>query len=783
MFYRLITIIFLTTSLLFTSEFFAQENNNTLNIIPSPYLVDMRSGDFVIDGTVQIVADVDNEKVKKIASDFALKLNRAKHMDIKVSKNLVDKALPAIVFELSDDESYGDEGYSLDITNNKILINSKKPAGLFYAVQTIYQLLPYQIFAPDAIGSVDLIIPCLYIYDKPRFGWRGNMLDASRHFISVDYIKKNIDYLASLKMNSFHWHLTDDQGWRVKIDSYPNLTETGAWRVNRNNEPWHGRQEQQADEIPTYGGYYTKEDIMEVIAYAEERYIQVVPEIDMPGHSRAAIASYPEISCDGIQRYVATGGIMSDNTYCPGKEITFEFTENVLNEIMDLFPSEYVHIGGDECNKDAWKVCDDCQRRISENKLKDEEELQSYFIKRVERIINSRDKKMIGWDEILEGGLAPNAVVMSWRGTHGGIVAAKAGHDVVMSPGSHCYLDLRQGSPDIEPDFGYGRLLLSTAYSFDPIPEGFTDDEAKHILGVQGNLWGESMQKPDDHNYMLFPRLFAISEVGWSDPKRKNYDNFIERVEYSFHRLDEMGVNYAPSMYNVAINHNENNQDNKLSFTLSTDINKADIFYTLDGSNPDLNSQRYEGPFSISETKTISAQTFRNGLPVGRISKKEIVFHKASGVDVVYHIKPSEKYNTSSLCLTDCMRGTTEHLKEYWTGFQGTDMILEINLKNEEEISSISASFLHSTASWIFLPLDVSFEVSSDGKTYNEVGMVDFSDLTNNPGRYLKEATVEFKSQNAVSVKITAIGMKENPEWHSAAGGSNWIFIDEVIVK
>lgn len=784
MIYRLLKIKVLIISMIIVITGVSQGITSGINIIPKPQSLELRDGTFTIDGNTKIIVTSDNDMVKKIAVDFGNKLDRAKHSNIQILVGDCSEISGSkICFNISKDQQYGAEGYSLDISQQGIDISASQPAGLFYAIQTIYQLLPYQIFAPDAIGSVDLTMPCLYIYDKPRFSWRGNMLDASRHFISVDYIKQNLDYLASLKMNKFHWHLTDDQGWRIEIDEYPKLTDIGAWRVNRNNEMWHDRQEQQPDENPTYGGYYTKDEIREIIQYAKDRFIEIIPEIDMPGHSRAAIAAYPEISCDGIQRHVATGGIMSENTYCPGKEVTFEFTEKMLGEVMELFPSKYMHIGGDECNKSAWKVCDDCQKRISDNNLKDEDELQSYFIKRVEKIVNAQGKLLIGWDEILEGGLAPNAVVMSWRGTHGGIVAAKAGHDVVMSPGSHCYLDLRQGSPDIEPDYGYGRLLLSTAYSFNPIPEGFTDEEAKHILGVQGNLWGESMQRPFDHNYMLFPRLFAISEVGWTDYSLKDYDNFIDRVEYAFNRLDEMGVNYAPSMYNVTIDHYVNDASSDLYFSLSTDINNAEIHYTLDGSNPGLNSEVYTNPIPVLTTSTITAQSYRNSIPVGRISEKEIVFHKASGRKVRYTTDPNPKYNTSELCLTDCLRGTTEHLKETWAGFQGSDMKLEIDLGEQQEISTITVSLLHSTGSWIFLPVNVIFEVSSDGNSWVEVANIDFSEQAYKPGKFLKEAMASFDKRKVSNIRITAVSMKKNPEWHSAAGGSNWIFCDEVIVK
>ena len=763
----------------------ASSDSLDLNIIPKPVKVELRTGEFVITGETRIVVGSKDDEVFKIASDFTERINSAKYYNIPVIDQNNDNGLKNVIcFQFSaNEEKYDEEGYSIDISNEKVVIEANKAVGFFYAVQTLYQLLPYQIFSRESVGNLNLKLPCVYVYDKPRFMWRGNMLDPSRHFISKDYIKQNLDYLASLKMNIFHWHLTDDQGWRIEIDSYPKLTEIGAWRVDRNDMPWHGRNEQQSGEMATYGGFYTKEDIKEIIQYASERYIQVVPEIDMPGHSRAAIASYPEISCDEADYKVATGGIMSDNTYCPGKEVTFDFTEKVLIEVMEMFPSKYMHIGGDECSKDKWKTCEHCQKRISDNQLADEHELQSYFIKRVEKIINANGKTMIGWDEILEGGLAPNATVMSWRGTAGGIAAVKAGQDAIMSPGSHCYLDLRQGDPEIEPDYGYGQLLLSTAYSFNPIPEDFTPEEAKHILGVQGNLWGESMQKPYDHNYMLFPRLFAIAEVGWTPTKEKNYKDFIRRIEYYFNRLDAMNVNYAPSMYNVSINPAGSNSSSELLLSLSAQVDHVKIHYTLDGTEPTAVSPLYKEPISIKENSTIKAQSFTKDKPVGIITSKTINIHKAAGKKVKYIIKPSDRYNTSEYCLTDCLRGYTDNNKKQWIGFRGTDMGLVIDLEQTEPVSSLTASFLHSTGSWIFLPLEVIFEVSENGKDFMEVGHFYYTDIANEPGKYLKESSTNFEEMKVRYIRVKANTMKVNPDWHTSKGGENWLFIDEIIVN
>lgn len=762
-----------------------QKENSEINIIPKPLELELRKGSFIIKGSTKIYVSIEDKSITKIANNLAKTINDAKYYKVKVyqSKNENDKQNSIQFIYSENKEKFGKEGYSLDVSKNGVIITAHEANGFFYAVQTIYQLLPYQIFSGVSVGNIDLEMPSVLIFDKPSFTWRGNMLDPSRHFISVDFIKKNIDFLASLKMNIFHWHLTDDQGWRIEIKSFPKLTDVGAWRVDRNQDEWHGRKEQTENETANYGGFYSHEEIKEIIKYAADRYIEIIPEIDIPGHSRAAIASYPEISCDEANYKVATGGIMDKNTLCPGKEITFRFTENVLNEVMDLFPSKYIHIGGDECNKDSWKKCEHCQQRIKDNQLADEFELQSYFIKRVEKIINVKGKNMIGWDEILEGGLAPNATVMSWRGTEGGITAVREGHDVIMSPNSYCYLDLRQGETHMEPDYGYGKLLLSTAYSYNPIPEDFTSEEAKHILGVQGNLWGESMQQPFDHQYMLFPRLFAIAEVGWTPYELKDYSDFIKRTEYAFNRLDAMHVNYAPSMYNVAIEHSGSLLAENLEIELSTDANNSEIHYTIDGNDPNAHSPIYTKPFPITKTTIIKAQAFKNGNATGRLSTKTIQYHKAAGKKVKYITKPNSKFNTSEICLTNCLRGTLDYSKKNWVAFREADMEIEIDLEEIKDIHSITASFLHYTKSWIFLPLNVSFEVSIDGKNFENIGINDLSSEALTPGKQIKNSKVEFSNRKVRYIRVKAKNMMENPEWHASPGGNSWMFVDEIIVE
>jgi hexosaminidase len=407
----------------------------------------------------------------------------------------------AITLTLDDaNATLGDEGYELHVTPERITVRAQKPAGLFYGSHTLQQLLA----SPP--------IPALRMVDRPRFTWRGLMLDEARHFFGKEFVKRVLDLLAQHKLNVFHWHLCDDQGWRLEIKKRPRLTEVGAWRGGDGQR---------------YGGYYSLAEIREIVTYARSRFVTVVPEIEMPGHATAALASYPELSCTGGPFDVATGWGIFEDVFCAGNDATFAFLEDVLAEVLELFPSRFVHIGGDECPKTRWRACPKCQKRIRDEQLADEQELQSYFIRRVERFLNAHGRKLIGWDEILEGGLAPNAAVMSWRGMDGAVAAARAGHDVVASPTSHCYLD-----------YSYEKIDLERAYSFDPIPADLTEEQCKHVLGVQGNMWTELTPTVADVERQIWPRLCALAEVAWSPHGTRDFADFSARLAaHRHHRL------------------------------------------------------------------------------------------------------------------------------------------------------------------------------------------------------------------------------------------------------
>jgi len=440
------------------------------------------------------------------------------------------------------------EEYRLTVKNRNVTLTAATPDGLFRGVQTIRQLLPPQIESDTVLSEVKWTMPCVSVTDYPRFEWRGMHLDVSRHFFEVEFIKRYIDILALHKLNVFHWHLVDDQGWRIEIKKYPRLTEVGAWRVDREDRPWNARERQQPGEKATYGGFYTHEEIKEIVAYAAERYITVVPEIEMPAHVGSALAAYPEYSCTGGPFTVPPGSVWPiTDIYCAGKEETFTFLEDVLTEVMDLFPSQYIHIGGDEADKTEWRRCPDCQARIRKEGLGDEDELQSYFVKRIEQFLKSKGRKLIGWDEILQGGLAPEATVMSWQGFEGGVAAARSEHHAVMTPVSHCYFNIYQGDPATEPTSFRGLITLEKVYSFEPVPQELTPEEGKYIIGAQGCLWTEYVTDGKTAEYMILPRLTALSEVVWSSPESRTWEGFSTRLPKMMERFDALGLaHYTP---------------------------------------------------------------------------------------------------------------------------------------------------------------------------------------------------------------------------------------------
>lgn len=579
-------------------------------LIPIPQTVTYAETTFKISQGTTIGLESSSAELLSIADYFNHKVNPALGYSLEV------KEQGDIQFSLINNPDLGNEGYHLKVEKRQISIEANQPAGIFYGVQTLLQMLPKEIRSQQVQHDVEWAIAGADITDKPQFPWRGLMLDVSRHWFTKEEVMRFIDELAEYKMNVFHWHLTDDQGWRIEIKSLPNLTAKGAWRAKRVGQWWQ-REPQQPDEEATYGGYYTQEDIKDVLAYAKQRYVRVIPEIDVPGHSLATLVAYPELACMKAPKYVNVGNKFygeDENTLCAGKEETFEFLDKVFTEVAALFPDEYIHVGGDKCFKGFWHKCPRCQARMKAENLKDENELQSYVIHRLESILKAKGKKLIGWDEILEGGLAPDATVMSWRGMEGGIKAAKANHHVIMTPTQHCYLDLWQGEPSVEPDT-YSMCRLSDSYRFNPVPDNVP---AEMVLGGQGNLWSESVPTFRHAEYMTWPRGWALAEVLWSGPAKTDWDEFWPRVEKHFERADVAGINYARSMYNAIITPYKEN--NECLIKLDCELKDSDIYYTFDNTDPDSFSPKYFEPLRIPKNATwLRVVTYRNGKPSGKV--------------------------------------------------------------------------------------------------------------------------------------------------------------------
>ena len=591
----------------------------TLGLIPQPVSVEPRSGAFRLKSGTSIVVPPGSTDVRQVGAYLAGVIEPPTGWKLKIIESRSSRRHNAITLAITTeaDVAAHREGYRLTVTSHGVRIVAASPAGLFYGVQTLLQLLPPEIESRTPSNTI-WTVPCVRILDYPRFAWRGLMLDVSRHFFPKQDVEQYIDRMVRYKMNVFHWHLTDDNGWRIEIKSLPLLTKVGAWRVPRLAR-WGMREPPREGEAATDGGFYTQDDIREVVAFAKQRFVTVLPEIEMPGHSLAALAAYPELSCTGGPFHVNPGSPFYgkvDNAFCPGNEKTFQFIDQVFTEVAALFPSQYVHIGGDECFKGFWKTCPKCQRRMAEEHLSNVEELQSYLVRRAEKILESKGKKLIGWDEILEGGLAPNAAVMSWRGMEGGIAAAKMNHQVVMTPTNYVYLDYYQGDPTLEPST-FGRLLLSTCYRFEPVPEGV---DPKYILGGQGNLWTESVPNFRHVEYMTWPRSLALAEVFWSPKSSRNWDDFTSRVEAQFARLDAVQVNYARTLYDVSITP-VRDAAGKLAVRLSTELGGCDIYYTFDGTNPDPFMPKYAGqPVTIpGDASIVRAIAYRDGHPSGRL--------------------------------------------------------------------------------------------------------------------------------------------------------------------
>ncbi len=754
-------------------------------IVPKPLAVERQPGEFALDRAGRIAVPTGDVEFESAGRFLADRLRAAFGLDLPVTDAPPVEATPVVFLCRGSRADLGPEGYELSVTPAAVSITANGPAGAFYGIQTLLQLLPPEAFGSAGTAGRSLIVPCLHLEDKPRFPWRGMMLDVSRHFFPKEFVKSVIDSLALHKMNVFHWHLTDDQGWRLEIEKYPRLTEIGAWRVDREDRHWNDRPAQQPGEQASNGGFYTQEDVREIVAYAAARHVTVVPEIEMPGHCLAALAAYPELSCTGGPFTVPPGGYWPIvDVYCPGNEKTFAFLEDVLTEVIALFPGDYIHIGGDEVDKAHWKTCPKCQARMKKEGLKTEEELQSWFVRRIERFLNSRGRKLIGWDEILEGGLAPNAAVMSWRGNEGGIAAAKAGHPVVMTPTSFCYFDYYQGDAAIEPLSIGGFVPLSKVYSFEPVPPELSTEESAHVIGLQANLWAEYISTPAHSQYMTYPRLAAMAEAGWTAKEGRNWDEFRERLEIQLLRYDALGFNWARSMFAVTLAPAFAPGTKRLRIGMEAEGLRPDIRYTLDGSEPTAKSRAYAGPLDLKKSAVVRAGVFAGGRLRGPVTETAFLVHPALGRTPILQFPYQERYAAGGPGgLVDGLKGGKSHTDGRWQGFEGDDLVATIDLGKQKKIQAVEIGFLQNTASWIFFPRSVEVAVSDDGTNFRVAASVAFPVRDGAAGALTETVRLAIETARARFVRVTAASIKTCPEGHGGAGEKAWLFSDEIVVR
>ena len=758
-----------------------QDIEASYQVVPLPQEVSLNAeAPFRLNRNTLIAYPEGNDLLKRNAEFLAEYIGQATGF-VLPTQGLAEGKEPAkhsIVLGLSADIA-NKEGYVLDVQADNVFLNGQTPNGVFYGIQTLRKAIPAQTTATD------ILLPAGVINDEPRFPYRGLHLDVSRHFFPLEFIKEYIDLLALHNMNTFHWHLTDDQGWRIEIKRYPKLTEVGAMR----NRTVIGKNSGKYDNTP-YGGFYTQEEAREIVEYARERYIDVIPEVDLPGHMLAALAAYPELGCTGGPYEVCPEWGIFEDVLCIGNDKTFEFLEGVMEEIIDIFPSRYIHIGGDECPRTRWQSCPKCQARIKAEGLKAdknhtaEDRLQSYCMTRIEKFLNAHGRQIIGWDEILDGDVAPNATVMSWRGMEGGIKAAQLGHDVIMVPTSYAYLDYYQTDDLTDEPFGIGGYVpVEKVYSLEPVPATLTAEQAKHILGAQANLWTEYILTPEHAEYMILPRIAALCEVQWTQPEKKDFQDFAKRLVSLMKLYQRDGLNYAKHIFNLKAAFTPDAANKTINVTLGT-VDDAPIYYTLDGTEPTTASTLYDGqPVAISQTAGFCAVAIR---PEGnsKVVKRDIDFNKATLCPITLTgQQPTANYAyDGAITLVDGMKGSNSYTNGAWLGFIGGDVTAVIDLGAPTEIQHVAINANISMDNWIMGCKGLEVAVSDDNETFRPVSSMVFPDETDLHKNDIETYEASFNPVEARYVKVTARPFAALPKGHDGAGKAPYLFIDEISI-
>ncbi|MGZ3755985.1 MAG: glycoside hydrolase family 20 protein [Mucilaginibacter sp.] len=765
---------FFALAFVMCTVWFQHSQAQGVSIIPYPQSVKTAPGEFTFNNKTKLVYKTEANELAVAVEPLVLKLRHA--AGIKLRGIGKEPKTNYITIALSDHITQP-EGYHLVIDLHHITIEAGTPTGVFYGIQSLLQLLPVQIESPIVITGLRWKVPAMEIEDEPKFAYRGLMLDVARHYMPYSFLEKMVDLMAMQKMNSFHLHLTDSQGWRFESKKYPKLTQIGAYRKGTPLNTTYDYASRPADTL--YGGYYTQDQLKKLVAYAKTRFITIIPEIEMPAHSKSALASYPQLACLDSTGHAFAYPSQIQDEYCT-KDSTFIFLTDILSEVMDVFPSKYIHIAGDEAGKENWRKCPICLKRMADEHLKSVDELQSYFIKRIEKFVNSKGRNIIGWDEILEGGLAPNATVMSWRGEQGGVDAARQGHKVIMTPGDYCYLDHYQSIDAAEPAAFGGLTTLAKAYSYNPIPEELRDeDAAKLVNGTQGNLWTEYVPTSSHAEYMFFPRSIALAEVAWTGNKQ-TYDQFTNRLVVYLKRLDTYHVNYSRHLFDIKLNTYIDSLTHQLMAATAGIPAGYDVYYTTDGSRPTASSAKYTAPIAINGDAQLSVGVVYNGQLVDMV-QKSFTLNKASGKPSFLKTPPAKAYNQGGIhAWNNGIYGSDNRFNDgEWLGWNGQDFEGTVDLGSVQPVHTVTARFFNKPSSWIYMPTWVSLAVSDNGVNFKEISR-QASFQTDKDG--LQVLKIDLGDVRARYLKVIAKNYGTIPKGGAGEGNPAWLFVDELKV-
>ncbi len=742
-------------------------------VIPEPRCMDLQKGHFVFsEGTT---CAFDNEMYYNILSDFSDLFGKAAGFTLNVIEDM-----PSADVCIQTDTLLPGEAYVLSVSPHRIIISASDTRGAFYALQTLRQLLPAALESNETVAGVKWQVPALTIKDEPRFEYRGLMLDVSRYFVPKETVLKVIDAASILKINKFHFHLVDDQGWRLEIRKYPKLTEIGAWRVYREGPFPLRKNPLQPGEPTPVGGFYTQDDIREIVAFAARRQVEVIPEIEMPAHTNSSLAAYPQYMCPSVKHYTAVlpgmGGVNFNTEYCAGNDETFVFLQNILDEVMELFPSKYVHLGGDEANKEAWKTCPKCRKRMRELGITNVEDLQGYFMDRMTKYVQNKGKVALGWDEWTNTKIPEGAVIMAWQGLgEAGYEAAKQGHKFIMTPSQIMYLNYYQGPQWFEPRTYFGNNTLKDIYEYEPIQPAWTADIVEKLWGVQASLWMEFIESPEAVEYMLFPRIAALADIAWTQKGRKDWPWFVQRLDKILDRWDYMGINYAESMYNL--DHKITPENGVLVLHLSCIRPDVEIRYTLDGSEPLSSSMLYQDSLLISESVTVKAATFVNGTRKGQVLILPVHWNKATAKKIL------ENKNPEVYMLVNGLKGSDKHTDMEWCGWYDEDVSFVLDLGEDTFVNKVILGHVVNYGMGVHYPALVELLVSSDGKQFESLRSMSFSEEEIfQDGIFTDEFVFDDLPAEGRYLKFVIKSPGETPQFHHRAGQGVWLRFDEIEV-